>query len=691
MAKPITITILGDASKLEQTLATASSKLGTFAQVGGAALLGVGTAAVGLGVGAIAMAGSFDDAYDTIRVGTGATGEALEGLEASFKNVVSNVPTDFGSASTAIADLNTRLGLTGKPLEDISTQVLNLSRITGTDVATNVEAVSRLFGDWSVATGDQATSLDALFRASQATGPSVDRLGQLMVQYGAPLRQLGFGFEESAALLGKFEKEGVNTELVMGSMRQALGRMARAGEEPIETFQRVTEEIKNAGTAGEANSLALEMFGARAGPDMAAAIREGRFELGDLLGVVEGGSETINGAAEDTAGWQEKLQVLMNRVMVRLEPILMKVFDALTNFLEAMGPVVDTVMDAIEVFQGEGLEGLSAFIEEKFGPNSNVTRVFNAFVQAFHTIRRVVVNDVVPAVRSAIQEISAVWSNVWAAISALWDTFGATIMDKVMDTFRFVQRTVENVLQIIQGVWNTFVGVFTGDWSQAWDGIRGIFSGVWDQILNVLRFAWEGIKSAVRLILDTVRGLWNWDFLRNAVGGAVDGVVGFISGLPGRIAGIIGNVLQAGRDIGANLLSGMLDGLGAITSAAFNLAGDFGSALLGAMKSAWNSLLNTLNSLTNAAEIDLPGPLPTVGLPDNMWNPFKFRAMGGPADGWTWVGERGPELVRLPRGSDVTPNHETGGKGGVNVYVTTQADPWAIGQEVSWAMKTSGR
>mgnify|MGYP000638754499 CR=1 FL=1 len=33
------------------------------------------------------------------------------------------------------------------------------------------------------------------------------------------------------------------------------------------------ERIKEAGTAGEANTLAMEMFGAKAGPDMAAAIR----------------------------------------------------------------------------------------------------------------------------------------------------------------------------------------------------------------------------------------------------------------------------------------------------------------------------------------------------------------------------------------------------------------------------------
>lgn len=38
---------------------------------------------------------------------------------------------------------------------------------------------------------------------------------------------MGFSLEESAAMLGKWEKEGVNTELVIGSLRIAAGKFAK--------------------------------------------------------------------------------------------------------------------------------------------------------------------------------------------------------------------------------------------------------------------------------------------------------------------------------------------------------------------------------------------------------------------------------------------------------------------------------
>jgi phage-related minor tail protein len=71
---------------------------------------------------------------------------------------------------------------------------------------------SRLFGDWSIAAEDTAGTMDYLFRVSQSTGIGVNDLSAKLVQFGAPLRQLGFDLETSAAMLGKFEKEGVNTE-----------------------------------------------------------------------------------------------------------------------------------------------------------------------------------------------------------------------------------------------------------------------------------------------------------------------------------------------------------------------------------------------------------------------------------------------------------------------------------------------
>lgn len=332
--RELRLVILGDARGAERALQKLDAAAGGIGKTLAVGLAAGGVALAGLGAAALKLGGSFDAAYDTIRIGTGATGKALEGLQAEFRDVVQNVPVSFGEASTAIADLNTRLGLTDDALERSATQFLNLARITETDVAGAIATGTRVFGDWGVAAADQERVLDELFRATQASGISFDELSAKLVQFGAPLRSMGFSLEESTALLAKWEREGVNTELVLGSLRIAMGEFARQNIPMREGLDQTIARIQELGPGAEATSLAMEVFGARAGPDMAAAILEGRFAIADYLAGIEGGQDTINEAAGATDDWREKLTLLKNRALVELEPLLMTIFDGLGRFID---------------------------------------------------------------------------------------------------------------------------------------------------------------------------------------------------------------------------------------------------------------------------------------------------------------------------------------------------------------------
>jgi len=366
-SRTVKINIVGDDKHLTGAIGNANTSLGKFgaaaAAAGAVAAVAIGAAAVGL----VKLGDNFDKASATIRTGTGATGEQLAGLEQSFKNVAKSVPASFADASQAVADLNTRTGATGPQLEALSTQFLELSRITKTDLGTNIESVTRVFGDWGVAVDQQGPSLDKLFRASQATGIQVDTLSSQLVQYGAPLRQLGFDMDTSAALLGKFEKEGVNAELVMGSMRIALGKMARDGEPAQETFMRVTDQIKNAGSASEANALALELFGARAGPDMAAAIREGRFEVGELVNQLSTGGDTIMGVADETLTLGDRFKTMGNTIGVALEPAASAITQSLGSALQSATPMLEQLATTLGAALGPALETLGPLLGQMGG------------------------------------------------------------------------------------------------------------------------------------------------------------------------------------------------------------------------------------------------------------------------------------------------------------------------------------
>lgn len=374
------VSVAGDFSTIHKQMAAQAGPLGRgggkLGKAVGAGLV-AGVAAAGVGKALFDIGSKFDDAYDKIRVGTGATGKRLKGLQGDFKAVVKDVPTDFGSASTVIADLNTRLGLSGKPLRRFSKQMLELSRITDTEVGENVESVTRLFGDWSIKTGKQSKTLDKLFRVSQATGIGVSDLSRSMVQFGSPLRQLGFDFDRAAAMFALFEKEGVNVQTLMPGLKFALKNLSGATpktteelkklgvslKDPSVALEQVFKLLKDAPSDLKANELAFKVFGQRAGPDMAAAVREGRFDLDKLLKTMRGGKDTIRGAGRDTQDLAEKWIMFKNQAMVGLEPIATRVFkkvaveadklfkvlaDPKLTFDEKFEKVLDQLSDLIE-------------------------------------------------------------------------------------------------------------------------------------------------------------------------------------------------------------------------------------------------------------------------------------------------------------------------------------------------------
>ena len=68
---------------------------------------------VAIGTASIAAFNEVDEGLDIIVKKTGATGEAMDELEQSFKNVFGSIPTTADKAGIAIGEVNTKFGASG--------------------------------------------------------------------------------------------------------------------------------------------------------------------------------------------------------------------------------------------------------------------------------------------------------------------------------------------------------------------------------------------------------------------------------------------------------------------------------------------------------------------------------------------------------------------------------------------------
>jgi phage-related minor tail protein len=629
---------VGEAGQGVQGIMGSTAK--SLMSLGSTAVLG----AIGLTVAAVAAIGGaafaagmkVDEAYDKIAIGTGATGRELEGLQRSFDTVFTSVPTDAGTASDVIATLNSRLGITGGTLEGLAAPLLRVSDMMGGDAKQNTELFTRVMGDWGVSNEDAAGTLDAFFAASQLTGSGMDSLMQKVVQFGSPLRLMGFDLNEATALFAQFEAQGVNSELVMGSLRIAAGKFAKEGVNLQAGLNDTIASIKGAKDESAALALGMEVFGARAGPDMVAAIREGRFSVDELTAAVAGSEGAIMAASEATMDWPEKLELLKNKATVALEPLgmafmniagmlldkLMPLFDRLAAwFAETLAPAIEAAMPGIEdlinafalLFQGDTasftellVNGLYT-IGEAFGLTKEQMQPF--LTGLWDVIDTVVafVTDHGPAIKSALLAIGAVLA-------------GAAIASGIMSIVGAIAALANPVTLVIAAI-----ALLAVAWTEDWGGIR-----------TTLTEAWAAIQPTLQIVMDwlsiKVPAAINW--MRDAIGAAL----AFVKGL-----------FASNKDDVTSTVSG----LWATVTSAFTVALDFVKGVVGgaldAIRAWWDEhganvllIVNTLWTLVQtafeAAKTVITTIITTlVSVVTTLWNEFKDELLAIVTAMWVLV------------------------------------------------------
>ena len=438
-----------DREGLKGALGGLEGMFGQFGQSAGATFaLGFG-AVVAVGGILTKIGADVEEAHRTIQVATGASGANLDALNASFSNVAGSSVSGFKDVASTIGALSSQLGLSGVPLESLTRQVTDLSRITKTDLGTNVSSIADGFKNWGVAAGDQGGKLDELFRVSQKTGTSVGDLASGMTTSGVVMRAAGFNFEQSAALLGLLGQNGLSVATIMPAMSKAMAVAAKEHKPAAQVFQETFDKIKNAPNDVAAAGDALKVFGAKAGPKLAELIREGKLSYEDFAKAIAAGGTTIEGTSKATETWHEKLTALGHGAAIALEPLASKVFGVLSKAVEAVTPYVQ------QFTKWMGEESPKALAAIQSGWNRFGAPVFAGI--------KTVIGDVVAWVTAHWPQIQAVFERVQAVLGEAMGKIKsalADVWDAMKSTFGWLMDNKEVLIGAAIGIGAVLVVMF---------------------------------------------------------------------------------------------------------------------------------------------------------------------------------------------------------------------------------------
>lgn len=186
------------------------------------------------------------------------------------------------------------------------------------------------------------------------------------------------------------------------------------------------------------------------------------------------------------------------------------------------------------------------------------------------------------------------FENIGEVLKAIWKGFCDFLAPIFEGVFQNIANTFDTIVNVILGILDFFIAIFTGDWEGAWDAIKGIFESIWNGIV-----AWfQNIGNTLLGILDAICGwfgttwdntwnsikqffvdIWNSivsfftniiDTIKTSVSNFVTTIINFFAQLPTNIANFITNawnsvviwatnMVNKAREMGQNFLNAVVE------------------------------------------------------------------------------------------------------------------------------------
>ena len=286
-------------SKIQQTADKLDEIGKKSTEIGTSLTKNVTAPIVAVGTASVVAFNDLDKSLDIVVKKTGASGEALEEMENIVKDIGSTVPASFDDIASAVGEVNTRFGLQGEELQDLSEQFVKFAKLNDTDVSTSIDQVQKSLSAFGLSTEDASHVLDVMNAVSQQTGISVDTLSSGLIRNAGAFQEMGLSLDQSIALMGQIEMSGADVDVVLGGLRRALKDATAEGKDMNTALSELEDSILNGTDGMDGLQKAYDLFGNKA-PDIYNAIKNGSLSFQDLANM----AVEADGSVSNSSSWQ---------------------------------------------------------------------------------------------------------------------------------------------------------------------------------------------------------------------------------------------------------------------------------------------------------------------------------------------------------------------------------------------------
>lgn len=256
-----------------------------------------------------------------------------------------------------------------------------------------------------------------------------------------------------------------------------------------------------------------------------------------------------------------------------------------------------------------------------------------------------IITGLMPLIQAAVGIVQAALSLIIYLIGAIVSGFAGSLSGLVQiaqSIWNGVVAVFQGGWQVLKGVFDVFIGIITGDWTQAWNGIKSIFSGIWTALSGVAKAGWGVLKGIFNAGVGFIKGVMHFSLsaegeaiMNSLLGGlkrAWESVKSFVSGIGKWIKAHKGPIsvdrrllIPAGHAIMNGLGNGLVDGFSDVQKSVLAM----NKQIADAMQPDVSGFANRLNGMASDVQSRFAGSLTMQDSTLQMQNNALLRQIAG--------------------------------------------------------------
>lgn len=412
---------------------------------------------VAVGAASIAAFKEVDAGMDIVVQKTGATGEALEGMQSVVENLATTIPTSFESAGTAVGEVNTRFGLTGQALEELSGQFIKFAELNGTDVSGSIDQTQKALSAFGLGAEDAGALLDRLNLVGQNTGVSMDTLLSGLVTNSAAFSEMGLNIDQAATFMGEMEVSGADASTVMGGLQKALKSATEDGVPLNDALAQLQDTILNGTGATDGLTAAYDLFG-KSGAQVYEAVKNGTIDFQNLGVAVQDAGGSVSATFEGTLDPIDSFTTSVNSAKVAGAELGSAIQTAAAPIIQQFAELMQTLTEKFKNLTPEQQQTIVKIgaVVAAVGPAlviiGKLVSGVGSVISILGTVVGVLGGPVTIAIGAAIAAGVLLYKN--------WDT----VKEKAQQLWDFLKTTFEGIKNTISNAIDRIKGLFDFEW-----------------------------------------------------------------------------------------------------------------------------------------------------------------------------------------------------------------------------------